>query len=39
MLFEPAACAGCGDPMWAKRPDAKYHDPACRKRAQRARAA
>lgn len=37
MLYAPPACAGCGAPLWAKRPDAKHHDPACVKRAQRAR--
>jgi hypothetical protein len=37
MLFEPPACAGCGEPLWARRPDAKHHGAACVKRAQRAR--
>jgi hypothetical protein len=37
MLFEPPACAGCGERLWAKRPDAKHHGAACVKRAQRAR--
>jgi hypothetical protein len=37
MLFEPPACAGCGGPLWARRPDAKHHGAACVKRAQRAR--
>lgn len=38
MLFEPPACAGCGEPLWAKRPDAKQHGPACVKRRQRSAA-
>lgn len=37
MLFAPSACHGCGEPLWAKRPDARHHGPACVKRAQRAR--
>jgi hypothetical protein len=38
MLFEPPPCAGCGGPLWGKRPDARHHGAACVKRAQRARA-
>jgi hypothetical protein len=36
MLFVPPRCAGCDEPLWGKRPDARYHDAACRKRHQRA---
>ncbi len=36
MLFHPPACAGCGERLWAKRPDARHHGPACVKRRQRA---
>jgi len=35
MLFDPPACAGCGEPLWAMRPDARFHGTMCRKRAQR----
>ena len=36
MLFAPPNCAGCGEPLWGRRPDAKHHGPACVKRRQRA---
>ncbi len=36
MLFAPPQCAGCGEPLWSMRPDAKHHDQACVKRARRA---
>jgi hypothetical protein len=38
MLFHPPACRGCGAPLWAMRPDAKYHNATCRKKAERASA-
>jgi hypothetical protein len=40
MLFDPPDCAGCGEPLWGKRPDAKQHGPACiqRRRRREARA-
>jgi len=36
MLFDPPECAGCGLPLWGRRPDARHHGPACVKRRQRA---
>jgi len=33
MLFDPPACAGCGEPLWAMRPEARFHGTMCRKRA------
>ncbi len=38
MLFDPPNCAGCGEPLWGRRPDALHHGPACVKRRQRANA-
>ncbi len=38
MLFAPPDCAGCGKPLWGRRPDAKHHGPTCVKRRQRANA-
>jgi len=35
MHFAPPMCAGCGEPLWAKRPDAKHCDASCVKRRQR----
>lgn len=37
MLFSPHDCGGCGEPLWARRPDTRHCGPACAKRAQRAR--
>jgi len=37
MMFDPPACLGCGKPLWAMRPDAKYHGAACRKKHERAK--
>jgi hypothetical protein len=37
MLFDPPLCAGCHEPLWAMRPDARVHNATCRKREQRAR--
>lgn len=38
MLFDPPPCLGCEKPLWAMRPDAKYHGATCRKKAERASA-
>jgi hypothetical protein len=35
-MTQPPECPGCGNPLTGKRQGAKYHNDACRKRAQRA---
>jgi hypothetical protein len=35
MLIDPPPCAGCGEPLWDMRPDARFHGHRCRKRHQR----
>jgi hypothetical protein len=35
MLRDPSPCLGCGEPLWDRPADAKWHGDACRKRAAR----